>query len=76
MITASFRAESSSFASPIGKVRWIQIRFIRREESINNFEATGKLLEHDDLFGNHIYYNYAIAGDGTQNVLLDFIEDS
>lgn len=40
------------------------------------FDATGKLVEHDDRFGNYINYFYSDQVSGVQNNYLDHIVDS
>lgn len=40
------------------------------------FDATGKLVEHDDLFGNHVNYFYTDQFSGPANNRLDHIVDS
>jgi hypothetical protein len=43
------------------------------------FDVKGKPLQRSDIYGNFIYYSYiqgADGGVGSQNVLLDFIQDS
>ncbi|MEH6460451.1 RHS repeat domain-containing protein [Chitinimonas sp. JJ19] len=40
------------------------------------YDATGKLVEHADLFGNHINYFYTDQFSGALNNQLDYITDS
>ncbi|KAI3325688.1 hypothetical protein HD806DRAFT_552948 [Xylariaceae sp. AK1471] len=43
------------------------------------FDPEGKPLQNSDIYGNFIYYSYlqgADGGVGSQNVLLDFVQDS
>lgn len=61
---------------PSGRRGEYTYRLIQGDGSVDYFDAIGKLLEYNNLFSNHIYYNYAIGGSGPQNFLLDFIEDS
>ncbi|KAF3064957.1 tRNA3(Ser)-specific nuclease WapA [Daldinia childiae] len=43
------------------------------------FDVEGKPLQNSDIYGNFIYYSYLQGSDGgvaSQNVLLDFVQDS
>ena len=44
--------------------------------AIDYFDPNGKLLEHDDIHGNYIYYNYLDPNANPQTARLDFIQDS
>lgn len=44
--------------------------------AIDYFDVQGKLLEHDDIHGNYIYYSYVDPGASPQTARLEFIQDS
>jgi hypothetical protein len=71
-----FEMKIPALPLPSGKPGEYKYRLIQGDGSVDYFDATGKLIEHDDLFGNHIYYSYASGGSSPRNFLLDYIEDS
>jgi hypothetical protein len=71
-----FEQTSPALPLPSEKPWEYSYRLLHGDGSVDYFDATGKPIEHDDLFGNHIYYSYASGGGGPRDFLLDYIEDS
>ncbi|KAK6502013.1 hypothetical protein TWF481_009831 [Arthrobotrys musiformis] len=50
--------------------------FKQEDGAKNYFDATGKLLEHDDVFGNYIYYEYEDENASPTETSITRIKDS
>lgn len=61
---------------PSGKPGLYAYVYIASDGSRDFFDATGKLLEHDDLYGNYQYYSYTSQLGGVYGNRLASIEDS
>ncbi len=44
--------------------------------TLDYYDDTGKILEHDDLFGNSVYYSYIDPQASPSTALVDYILDS
>lgn len=56
-----------------GQYGWF---FRYTDGAIDYFDQQGKLLEHDDIYGNSIYYSYADPEASPRTARLDYIQDS
>jgi hypothetical protein len=57
---------------PSGEDGLYQYSLQHPDGSVDYFDSTGKPLEHDDYYGNYVYYRYRTG----ETVLLDYIQDS
>ncbi|MCJ1396751.1 hypothetical protein MMC18_009643, partial [Xylographa bjoerkii] len=71
-----FELKNPALPLPSGNRGKYTYKLLQGDGSVDYFDATGKPIEHDDLFGNYIYYSYASGGGGPRNFLLDYIEDA
>ncbi|KAI5210810.1 hypothetical protein AUEXF2481DRAFT_32101 [Aureobasidium subglaciale EXF-2481] len=67
----SFMAQIPSEKLPSGKDGEYTWRFRQTDGSVQYFDAAGNILEHDDVFGNFIYYSYV-----NNTSFLEYIQDS
>ncbi|KAK0112029.1 hypothetical protein ONS96_001290 [Cadophora gregata f. sp. sojae] len=56
-----------------GQYAW---RFQMTDGTLDYYDDTGKVLEHDDLFGNSVYYSYVDPQASPSTALVDYILDS
>lgn len=74
--SVKFRQVMPPQPTPSGKTGTYAYIMQHRDGASDYFDNTGKLVEHDDLFGNCILYYYTSQFDGVLNNRLDRIVDS
>lgn len=61
---------------PSGQLGTYRYQFTYNDGACDYFDGTGKLIEHNDIFGNHINYYYTDQFSGVFGNYLDRIVDS
>ena len=71
-----FKQEEPPQNLPSGNPGQYGWSFRYTDGAVDYFDPLGKLLEHDDIHGNYIYYQYENSEATPKTARLDFIQDS
>ncbi|KAH8803342.1 hypothetical protein F5884DRAFT_756625 [Xylogone sp. PMI_703] len=71
-----FESVSPSQPLPSGRPGLYAWRFKMSDGGLDYYDDAGKILEHADIFGNTIYYQYLGQGEGPKTALIDLMIDS